>query len=211
MLTVQEAFRIASEWTRAAHENDTLDAVIVEATRVYATDGHRAIVLSVEAKPDEIGVFYGNVRSGRRATDFVPAPIDNVIPERGAVPAAALNPASVEQLRVIVGFIRPRTYANLHLSAFGGALDVEAIPTQKEAEALRKRPHTSKKPPRHSFLLLGVTTAPHHIVVNVHYLLDAIDALGFDDQPVELHQAGELDTIRLDGPNGLAVIMPVRR
>ena len=49
------------------------------------------------------------------------------------------------------------------------------------------------------------------IGIDLAYLLDAVNALGFEDiNEVELRSDGELDPIRIDGPRGAAVVMPMR-
>jgi len=186
---------------RHASDDETLlhiRQVNVEPTRIWATDGHRALILPANNGPEECGGYVDGVKLAAPAP---PAPIDQVIPPADTPTLPTLTDDVVDRLRALATIVKPRTVLALSILASGMHITITEI-----------LPEKSKKKAAAKFeTMLSNEPALHDTGLNVRYLLDAIDCLGFaDDAPITLRQENPLAPIRIDGPLGTAVIMPMR-
>lgn len=198
---IRFAARFASRDETRAH----LCRVNLEPTRAWATDGHRALIMRHDgAEVDECGIYDLNGGQIRGDSGMRSPPIDQVIPPADLPVAVTLSPEARQILASVRAVVGPRPECHLHVCEWSRVVATEFV-----SEA-RKKKYVK---PTKIHIAVPLDGRPHEFGVNVDYLLDAIEALGFGpDESVPLRKMlDELSPIRIDNETGdVAVIMPVR-
>lgn len=213
MMPVANAIAVASDWLPdpKMDPREHLHYVKVEPSRVWAANGHSAIFLDVEAKPDEVGYYHlGKTKTELPANVRIP-PIDNLIPPKGEGFFTKMGVLWLRQLAVVCKVI-PR--ATMILRWSGGddpaVLEVAEVLSEKDQR---------KRSARHFEIPTTGSTSNVKGGVNPRYLLRAVQSLGCldldqdgkDDRTFDLYREGDsYNPFRVDGPRGFAIIMPVR-
>lgn len=194
--SVATAVEIAAPFASADPTRVHLHTVRVESKRVWATDGHRAILLNIDALSSEIGDYDPKTLQMLSEPRTMPQ-IDQVIPADPQI-AIELSPEVLGDLQELP-FLRNQWTQTL-----------VSFYTDRPPRVCFKR-DGSKKVEKHLIkLLLCVSSLArsHAFGCDLDYLLEAIEAVR--PEKVILRQDSALDPIVLDGANGRALIMPVR-
>lgn len=178
---------------------DRLNYVVVEEHRAWATNGHLAVFLNVDAPPDERGAFHldGTWRAGPVA------PIDQVLPPTDTPCVLTLQQGHLAELRDWVAVGDRRVGLTLSWTPWARLRLVRPLTAAQEKKTPRPQEVTV------TTLLRDFPEARHNFGVNLRYLLDVIAALGCRHD-VELRMSDAYSPIRLDSSCGYAVIMPIR-
>jgi len=171
--------------------------VRVDADRVWSTDGHRAVILNGAGGLPE-GAYLGGVRVA-----VAPAgpEMARVTPPESTPIAVTLTTGVIEAIRAIVAGAATKTTITAHFKPDGTTIHITA--------------HT----PRGMGDMKAVVTltpgpccrAPlRGLGINARYLVDAIAAIGAGARDLSLLAEDASAPVRMDGPRGMAIVMPMR-
>lgn len=214
MMPLKNAIQVARGWVYQADETRRhLQGVVVEPERVWASDGHRAIILTTKAGDHALGVYLDGSDKPTPREAIKPPPIDQVILTKVDDPVVArFNVGWIRKtVRGLVNMVAKRTHLTLHFKR-------DRIVEAQLGENLTLAKERKNVVPAHLTMRIetgnDVTGIPYSWGLNPRYLVDAIEDLGFydGDAIVDVRQNGgdPLTGVRIDGPRGYAIIMPVR-
>lgn len=196
---IHPAITIAARFVSSDETRRSVQYVRVERDRIWATDGHRAIVIP----GSQHGLMKGAYLPGGGLDPHAPdaPPIDNVIPLADTPIAVELEPLAVTDLRSVVACCHAKTRIHATFNRNRPTKVLLRHETRKiNYEITMDMPS-----------VLGTTVwCAEPLGINVRYLLDAIDAVKLDSSLVTLRHSGKDSAVRIEGLGGIAVIMPVR-
>jgi len=194
MLSVPIAIRFAETHAGNDSTREGLRPVRVEPKRVWATDGHRAILLDVEATPDQVGDYV----DGQKIQTIPGPPIDQVIPKADPPIAVQLGKKTIADLQALAWMLNQWTIAYVSFPSKGAASINFSRSNDERAE-------------RVTVLLEEgpISRVKKGTRLNVEYLLEAIEAVHAGDE-VTLYQASDMDPILIKGSRGKVIVMPCR-